>query len=73
MPDNLGLAIFFRSEDIVSLGEDPDDDYIIFKNDRNPDYFLAAAWEQEPDGILNSSDFQIWLTDTLAELNTTSP
>jgi len=73
VPDNLGLAIFFRSEDIVSLGEDPDDDYIIFKNDRNPDYFLAAAWEQEPDGILNSSDFQIWLTDTLAELNTTSP
>ena len=73
VPDNLGLAIFFRSEDIVSLGEDPDDDYIIFKNDRNPEYFLAATWEQEPAGIRNNSDFLIWLTDTLVELNTTSP
>ena len=73
VPDKLGLVIFYKSEDIVSLGTDADDDYIIFKSDRNPEYFLAAAWEQEPTGIRNKSEFESWIMDTLYELNTKSP
>ncbi len=73
VPDNLGLAIFFQSDDIVAQGKDEDDDYIIFKNDSNPEYLFAAAWEQEPFGIRDINEFENWLKDTLIELNKTSP
>ncbi|OUU37235.1 MAG: hypothetical protein CBC09_07010 [Cellvibrionales bacterium TMED49] len=73
VPDNLGLAIFFKSEDVVALGQDEDDDYIIFKNHRNPDYFFAATWEQEPSGIRDVNEFENWLKATLLELAKTSP
>jgi len=67
--DLLGLAIFYRKEQVVSVSEDEDDHFIVFKQGIRPDYFLAAAWELEVDGIKNENTFKIWLAGKQSELN----
>ena len=69
VPDGLGLAIFFRTSDIESTGQDVDDDYIIFKTGAKPIYKTAAAWAQEKSGIPDIASFRIWLDETQKRLN----
>ncbi|WP_416877260.1 DUF4861 family protein [Litorimonas sp.] len=73
VPDSLGLALFYRAEDITLAGADEDDDYIVFKPSVAPDYFTAAAWEQEKGGLKTKQAFTEWLEETQARLNKTYP
>jgi hypothetical protein len=73
VPDNLGLALFYRAEDVALIGQDADDDYIVFRNGVTPQYYTAAAWAQEIDGIQDAKSFQDWLKSTHKNLNKTKP
>lgn len=73
VPDSLGLALFYHAEDISLVGADKDDDYIVFKPSVAPDYFIAAAWEQEKDGLKTEQAFIDWLNSTQARLNKSQP
>jgi hypothetical protein len=66
VPDSLGMAIFYKAEDVVSVGKDSDDHYIVFKDGQAPRYATAAIWAQDASGIDNASDFMAWLNKTQA-------
>ena len=68
VPDTLGMAIFYNAEDIVSRGQDNDDNYIVFKNGVTPNYITAAIWAQDASGIDTNAAFIDWLNKTQAEL-----
>lgn len=69
VPDNLGFAIFYKAEDIESIGKDSDDDYIVFKSGVTPHYKTGSVWAQEIDAVKTSADFSAWLIDTQKRLN----
>ena len=68
VPDTLGMAIFYKAEDISSRGQDSDDNYIVFKDGVTPNYVTAAIWAQDASGIDSGPDFVAWLNRTQAEL-----
>ncbi|WP_409432034.1 DUF4861 family protein [Litorimonas sp. RW-G-Af-16] len=72
VPDGLGLALFYRGEDVSAVSADADDDYIVFKTDRSPRYVTGAAWVQEDGGIQSQAEFLTWLQATQAKLNATA-
>lgn len=72
VPDNLGLALFYKSSDVQDVSSDEDDDYIVFKPRTAPDYFTAAAWAQEAGGITTEAEFKNWLEQTRETLNASS-
>jgi hypothetical protein len=72
VPDNLGLAIFYKSSDVQEISTDEDDDYVVFKPRTAPDYYTAAAWAQEPGGITTETQFRSWLEQTRITLNASS-
>jgi hypothetical protein len=68
--DNLGMAIFYKSENLVKLAEDEESHVIILKPDNNElEYYFAAAWENEKDGIKNINEFREYLETTITLLN----
>lgn len=69
VPDNLGLALFYKADQVSSIGTDSDDDYIVFKSGLSPQYYTAAVWEQEQGGVTDAQAFQVWLKSTQKELN----
>lgn len=69
VPDGLGLALFFRGGDVQSIGQDNDDDYIVFKTGVKPHYVTGAAWTQEAGGLTSQTEFEGWLKSTQALLN----
>ena len=69
VPDNLGLAIFYKASDVEEVSTDEDDDYVVFKPRTAPDYYTAAAWAQEPGGITTETQFRSWLEQTRITLN----
>jgi len=69
VPDNLGLALFYRPADVDVVGRDIDDSYIVFNTETEPHYLTGAAWIQEPNGLQNEADFRTWLDATRQTLN----
>jgi len=68
--DNLGMAIFYKSENLVKLTEDEENHVIILKPDNNElEYYFAAAWENEKEGIKNINEFREYLETTITLLN----
>ena len=69
--DNLGMAILFHQSSLVELTEDEHNHVIVLKPDHNKVlYYFLAAWEKEPGGITNESEFVTYLQDTVDRLNT---
>ncbi len=68
--DKLGLAIFYRNEDLIDLTED-NLSYIIKLRPMNgkTHYYFCAAWEQEENGIKNLEQFKEYLFQTQQLLN----
>ncbi len=68
--DNLGITVFYNNSDLVKLTED-DNSYIVILKTSNGklNYYFAAAWEEEPDGIKNKNEFENYLNTTITELN----
>lgn len=68
--DNLGIAVFFLEKDLIGQTE-TDDSYVLILNptDGKLNYYFAAAWEQEPEGIKTYEEFINYLEETLIILN----
>ncbi|UOB17790.1 DUF4861 family protein [Abyssalbus ytuae] len=73
VPDNLGMAIFYSTQDVRTI-TDTKFDYII---EFNPtvlecEFYFLAAWEKENKGIKTRQEFIDYLDEKLNELNTSN-
>lgn len=66
--DELGMALFFRANDIKSTSEDDHNHVVVFKDQASIHYYFAAAWVQEPNGITSQEAFETYLKDTAHSL-----
>jgi len=68
--DKLGIAVFYRRNDLMKITED-ELSYIVKLKPPNGkvEYYFCAAWEQEPEGIINRNEFIKYLDDTVELLN----
>ena len=68
--DNLGIALFYQTKDLIELTED-DLSYIVKlkPTDGKVTYYFSAEWDKEPNGIKNFSEFMKYLDKTVERLN----
>lgn len=66
--DKLGMAIFYRVDQVEDVREGPHDHLVIFKAGEEPTYYFLAAWEQEPNGITSEEEFMSDLDSKLNKL-----
>lgn len=64
--DNLGIAVFYRRQDVSASGDDGDTVFIRFRNPRAIHYGLTAAWSQEGGGLKTEAEFVAYLNTVLA-------
>jgi hypothetical protein len=68
--DMLGMAVLYKTKDLILLAEDDDDRVIVLKPDKNKlTYYFLAAWEQEPEGIKTKEEFIDYLNGQAEILN----
>jgi hypothetical protein len=68
--DNLGIALFYNSNDRIKLTEDELSRIVVLKSrDNKAKYYFAACWEKEKNGIKTQKDFQLFLNETVECLN----
>ena len=68
--DKLGIAVFYKTKNLIELDED-DLSYIVKLKTENGkvDYYFCAAWEQEENAIKSLDEFNIYLNKTQQLLN----
>jgi len=69
--DNLGLVIVFDHNAFVAFREDANNHVVELLENSNfgtVDYYFAAAWEREPNGITNENEFLQWVERSAREL-----
>ncbi|VXC03456.1 conserved hypothetical protein [Flavobacterium sp. 9AF] len=70
VPDNLGMAIFYKKETISEMVEGEHDHLIVFKPTTTAiTFYFLGAWEQEVNGIKSQEEFLSYLNQKLDELN----
>lgn len=70
VPDNLGMAIFYKVDTTSEVKKGEFDYLIEFKPSTTPiSFYFLGAWEQEPDGIKTQDEFTAYLDELLYELN----
>lgn len=68
--DNLGIALFYKSSELIERTEDNLNYIVILKPENGKTgYYFAAAWQQEPAGITDLANFKIYLDNTTKLLN----
>jgi hypothetical protein len=68
--DLLGMAILYKTKDLIRLTEDDDDHVIVLDPaDNKLTYYFLAAWEQEPGGIKGKQEFIEYLNEQTKILN----
>lgn len=67
--DKLGMAIFYRIDDVKEIVQGEDDHLVVFEPANNLTYYFLAAWEQELNGITTNSDFESNLNRLLTQLD----
>lgn len=68
--DKLGIALFYNEKDLIELTEDEINYVVVLKPvEGKVTYYYCAAWEQEPNGITNESDFINYLNNELEKMN----
>lgn len=73
VPDNLGMAIFYKVSTVKEQKESEFDHLLIFKpTKKEVCFYFLGAWEQEKDGIKTREEFYQYLDQKLAELNKTN-
>jgi hypothetical protein len=73
VPDNLGMAIFYKVENVKEQVESEFDHLLIFKpTTKEVSFYFLGAWEQEKDGIKTKEAFYTYLDQKLEELNKTN-
>ncbi len=69
--DSLGMVVFYKSADLTQITEDEYSHVIVLKPSENKiQYYFAAVWEQEPNGIKSKSEFIEYLNNKITYLNT---
>ncbi|UKM66479.1 DUF4861 domain-containing protein [Flavobacteriaceae bacterium GSB9] len=72
-PDNLGMALFYKLDDVAEQKDGQYDHLVIFKPTTSTiSYYFLGAWEQEPNGIKTEEAFIADLDKKLESLNTTN-
>ncbi|WP_373056640.1 DUF4861 family protein [Zunongwangia sp. H14] len=68
--DKLGMAIFYKKDEVAQQVDGPDDHLLIFKPTTGKvTYYLLGAWEQEKGGITTEEDFVSNLDELLQTLD----
>ena len=68
--DKLGIALFFRTNDLEELTEDELSHVLKLKpTNGRVSYYFCAAWEQEENAIKNIEQFKNYLNETQQLLN----
>jgi len=71
--DKLGMAIFYKLNDVAQQKTGNDDHLIVFKpSKKTVTYYFLGAWEQETNGIKNKDAFIADLNKKLDALNKTN-
>lgn len=71
--DKLGMAVFYKLDEVAEQKEGTDDHLVLFKpSTETLTYYFLGAWEQELNGITNESDFTKDLNSKLATLESTN-
>lgn len=66
--DELGIALFYRAEDVAEQADDGGTLYIRFRNPAHIRYAFAAVWQGEPGAPKGLEGFRTWLEQSAAEL-----
>jgi hypothetical protein len=66
--DNLGLALIFDPESFAGYKEDAFSNIVLLEGNGSFEYYFAAAWELEPNGITNEADFIKYVERSAREL-----
>lgn len=67
--DLLGMAIFYKTDEVEKVLTAKHDHLIVFKpTTKAVTYYMLSAWGQEPEGIKNESEFYSDLNQKLAQL-----
>lgn len=66
--DELGLALFYKTNDGTRVENDGTTFGVIFDSDRPVHYKVAAAWVAEPNGISDLVSFKSYLVEELKRL-----
>ncbi|GAB4378747.1 MAG: hypothetical protein Kow0042_27460 [Calditrichia bacterium] len=68
--DNLGMAILFKATDLIEIQEDSQSHVVVLRpSEGKLEYYFLAAWEKEPGGIQNESQFVQYLKEMIAVLD----
>ncbi|MFI1772018.1 DUF4861 family protein [Thalassobellus citreus] len=72
-PDNLGMALFYKLDEVAEQKEGIDDNLVVFKpSTKALTYYFLGAWEQEPNGIKTEEAFIADLNKKLESLEKTN-
>lgn len=68
--DHLGMAVFYRTEDVEKVYEGATDHLVQFKpSTKKITFYFLGAWEKEQNGIRTEADFLKYLDENLDRLN----
>ena len=71
--DNLGMAVFYRTEDAEKIFEGATDHLIQFRpSTKKITFYFLGAWEKEINGIKTEAEFLKYLDENLDKLNKTN-
>ncbi|NJB71817.1 hypothetical protein GGR42_002279 [Saonia flava] len=70
VPDNLGMVIFYKKDEVISLVDGAYDHLLLFKpTEESITYRFGAVWEGEKNGVKTKEGFLSYLKDELNNLN----
>ena len=70
--DQLGMALFFKRGKVKTITADDHSHVVVLDTSgEQVDYYLAAAWQGEPNGIKDSASFKAWLAQQIERLTMT--
>ncbi|MFY1047842.1 DUF4861 family protein [Chryseobacterium sp. GP-SGM7] len=55
--DNLGMAIFYSTENLDKIVKTKSTHVVVFKKNKNVSYYFLGAWSQEPNGLKTEEEF----------------
>ncbi len=68
--DDLGIALFYNKSSLVKITDDEFSEIVVLKAQQNKlDYYFAACWSQESDGIKNKEEFITYLNEVIGLLD----
>lgn len=71
VPDNLGMAIFYKKSELEKAVDGEFDHLLVFKPATTPiSYYFLGAWEKEKNGIKTKEAFYTYLEEQLQQLDT---